>query len=232
MPAPRNGSPSSAARRIRANALLTLSLTLPLTCLASVASAGVTTFTSRASFQASLPAGNFFNNFSGVPDAFSSPVASVTGTGGTPTIGYTITAPTSGLGVFPDTGFKAVGNWNQGQPVVVTFNTGNTFSAGGDIWLSDINGTRVAGTVTVNYSDGSSVLVPSTTTGALGFAGITTDVAALSTMTILSSPDGYLNFSNFSVATAAVPEPSSIALALMGTAGLAAAAVRRRRRRG
>lgn len=229
MPANRTGlaSSSSAARRIRATGLLALSLA----CLASVAPAGVTTFTSRASFEASLPAGNFFNNFSTVPDAFNSPVSSVSGTGGTPSIGYTITAPSAGVGVFPDAGFKAVGNWNQAQPVVVTFNTGNVFSAGADVWLSDINGTRVSGTITVNYSDGSSVLVPSTTTGAFGFAGITTDVAALSTMTILNNPGGYLNFSNFSVATA-VPEPSSIVLALLGTAGLAAAAVRRRQRRG
>jgi MYXO-CTERM domain-containing protein len=197
--------------------------------LAQGATAATTTYTSRSSFESSLPAGSFFNNFSSVPDALASPVTSVTGTGGTPTVGYTITAPTAGLGVFPDAGFKAVGNWNLGQPVVVTLNTGNVFSAGADIWLSDINGNRLAGTITVNYSDGSSVLVPSTTTGAFGFAGITTDVAALSTMTIQNAPGAYLNMSNLSVA---VPEPSSIVLAVMGTAGLAAAAARRRRRHG
>jgi len=227
MPAPRTGFHASCFRCLRATGVLAVSLA----SLCGAASAGVTTFTSRASFEASLPAGNFFNNFSAVPDAFSSPVASVTGTGGTPTIGYTITAPTANVGVFPDTGFKAVGNWNQGQSMVITFNSGNVFSAGGDIWLSDINGTRVAGTVTVNYSDGSSVLVPSTTTGAFGFAGITTDVSALTTMTIVNNPSGYLNLSNFSVATTAVPEPGSIVLAVMGTAGLAGEAMRRRRRR-
>lgn len=224
----RTGLPSSspAARRIRATGLMALAVA----CLATVASAGVTTFTSRASFEASLPAGNYFNNFSAVPDAFNSPVNSVTGTGGTPTIGYTITAPTSGLGVFPDAGFKAVGNWNQGQSMIFTFNTGNVFSAGGDIWISDINGNRLAGDVTVNFSNGSTVSVPSTTTGAFGFAGITTTDAPLTTMTVVNSQTGYLNVSNFSVA--AVPEPSSIVLAVMGTAGLAAGAVRRRRRRG
>jgi hypothetical protein len=194
--------------------------------LAQTASAATTTYTSRSSFESSLPAGSFFNNFSSVPDAFASPVTSVTGTGGTPTVGYTITAPTAGLGVFPDAGFKAVGNWNLGQPVVVTLNTGNVFSAGADLWLSDINGNRLAGTITVNYSDGSSVLVPSTTTGAFGFAGITTDVAALSTMTIQNAPGAYLNMSNLSVA--AVPEPSSIAATALAVAALAGAALRRR----
>jgi hypothetical protein len=194
--------------------------------LAQTATAATTTYTSRSSFESSLPTGSFFNNFSSVPDAFASPVTSVTGTGGTPTLGYTITAPTAGLGVFPDAGFKAVGNWNLGQPVVVTLNTGNVFSAGADLWLSDINGNRLAGTITVNYSDGSSVLVPSTTTGAFGFAGITTDVAALSTMTIQNAPGAYLNMSNLSVA--AVPEPSSIAATALAVAALAGAALRRR----
>jgi hypothetical protein len=194
--------------------------------LAQTATAATTTYTSRSSFESSLPAGSFFNNFSSVPDAVASPVTSVTGTGGTPTLGYTITAPTAGLGVFPDAGFKALGNWNLGQPVVVTLNTGNVFSAGADLWLSDINGNRLAGTITVNYSDGSSVLVPSTTTGAFGFAGITTDVAALSTMTIQNAPGAYLNMSNLSVA--AVPEPSSIAATALAVAALAGAALRRR----
>jgi hypothetical protein len=210
-------------------------LALSVVALASIAlghgsaHAATTTFTSRSAFEASLPAGNYFNNFNTTPDAFNSPVASVTGTGGTPSIGYTITAPTSGLGVFPEAGFKAIGNWAQSNAIVVTFNTGNVFSAGGDIWLADINGNRLAGTVTVNFSDGSTVAVPSTTTGAFGFAGLTTDAAALSTMTLVNSPSGFVNFSNFSVA--AVPEPSSIALAGGGVLCCGGWLVRRARRR-
>lgn len=193
------------------------------------ASAATTTFTSRSSFQSSLPAGNFFNNFSTVPNANVAPVSTVTGTGGTPSIGYTIEAPTTGLGVFPDAGFKAVGNWNLSQNVVVSFNTGNVFSAGADVWLSDIDGNRLAGTLTVNFSDGSSVSVPSTTSGSFGFAGITTDSGALTSMTFVQNPGGYLNFSNFSTA---VPEPSTLAAVAGGLAGIGCMVVRGRRRRG
>ena len=190
--------------------------------------AATTTFTNRSAFESSLPAGYYSNNFSSTPDAFSSPVASVTGTGGTPSVGYTITAPPSGLGVFPDTGFKAVGNWNSANSMVVTFDTGNVASAGADIWLSDINGTRVSGTVTVNFSDGSSVSVPSTTTGAFGFAGITSGAGTLSSMTVVGTGgSSYLNMTNLSAAV--VPEPSSIVTGICGLVGLGVAGLKRRR---
>ncbi|MFM7413033.1 MAG: hypothetical protein ACKO6E_07485, partial [Planctomycetota bacterium] len=105
--------------RFRPLAVASFFVAASLGLCATAAQAATTTYTSRSSFQSSLPAGFYFNDFVGVPDAFISPVTSVTGTGGIPTVGYTITAPTSGLGVFPDAGFKAVGNWNQSQNMVV-----------------------------------------------------------------------------------------------------------------
>ncbi|MFM7206751.1 MAG: PEP-CTERM sorting domain-containing protein [Planctomycetaceae bacterium] len=230
VPAAREKKETAMNRLLRIICGIVIGSAAAIGLLAARAQAGTTTYTSRSSFEASLPTGTYFTNFLSVPDAFNSPVASVTGTGGTPTVGYTITAPTSGLGVFPDAGFKAIGNWNQSQSMIFTFNTGNVASAGADIWISDINGNRLAGNVTVNFSNGSSVSVPSTATGAFGFAGITTTDAPLTTMTVVNSPGGYLNVSNFSVA--AVPEPSSLVLAVLGTAGLAAGAVRRGRRCG
>jgi hypothetical protein len=193
-------------------------LTAVLWMAATFSHAATTIYTDRTVFEASLPTGNFFNNFSGVPDAFNAPVSSVSGSGGTPAISYTITAPTFGLGVFPDISpTKAIGNWTSSNNVVVDFTSGNVFSAGGSFWLTDINGNRQAGSVTVNFSDGSSAVVPSTTTGDYGYLGITADSAPLTQMTIMGTGGStYLNFSNFSTA---VPEPSTYALFLLAGAG-------------
>lgn len=213
--------------RLRVPAVLSA---MVIVSLGWVAQAATTTFTDRAAFESSLPTGFFFNNFSGTPDAFNAPVASVTGTGGTPAVAYEITAPTAGLGVFPDAGFKAVGNWNAAQAVTVTFTTGNVVSAGGDIWLSDINGTRQAGSVTVDFNNGVSlaqIVVPSTTSGTFGFAGITTTDGPISTMTFQPAAGLYLNVSNLSVA--AVPEPAMSGLMAIGVAGLGWLARRHRR---
>ena len=189
------------------------------------AQAATTTYTDRATFEASLPTGFYFNNFSTVPDALAAPVSTVTGSGGTPAVGYDITAPSGGLGVFPDAGFKAVGNWVSSDNVVVSFTTGNVASSGGQVWLSDINGNRLAGNVTVDFSNGSQLVVPSTTSGGFGFAGITTTDGPISTMTLQAVPGSFLNISNLSVAV--VPEPGSIALVGLGAAGLIAACRRR-----
>lgn len=204
----------------------TLVAAVLLAGVTSIATAATTTYTSRSSFEASLPTGYFFNNFSGVPDAFNAPVSSVSGSGGTPAISYTITAPTAGLGVFPDISpTKAIGNWGSSNNLVVDFTSGNVFSAGGSVWLTDISGNRQAGSVTMNFSDGSSAVVPSTTTGDYGYLGITTDAAPLTQMTIVAiGGSTYLNLSNFSTA---VPEPSTMAALVMVAAGIAVVRLRR-----
>lgn len=188
------------------------------------------TFTDRTAFEASLPAGFYFENFLAVPDAFNAPVPTVSGTGGTPQISSIISAPESGVGVFPGTGFKAIGNWNRSQNLVVTFDSGNVFSAGGEVWLSDINGVRLAGNMTVDFANASGILltgtVPSTTSGAFGYLGITTDEGPLTSITLRAASPAYLNLTNVAVA---VPEPSAIAL--LGCAAVCGGWMWRRRSR-
>jgi hypothetical protein len=167
--------------------------------------ASAITFTDRAVFEASLPAGSYFDNFSGVPDAAEVPVPSISLSGGTPAISYEITGPPAGVGVFPDAGFKAIGNWQPSNDVVVTFTSSNVFSAGASVWLSTITGVRVDGSITVDFSDGSTADVPSSsdTNVPFGFIGVTS-TTPLTTMTIRAST-AFLNFSNFSVAAGAAP---------------------------
>lgn len=151
----------------------TLVAAVLLAGVTSIATAATTTFTNRSSFESSLPTGSFSNNFSGVPDATGAPVPSVSGSGGTPTISFTIAAPAGGLGVFPDISpTKAIGNWLSSNNIVVDFTSGNVFSAGGSVWLTDINGNRQAGSVQVLFSDGSMAICPSTTSGDYGYLGI------------------------------------------------------------
>lgn len=161
-------------------------IALCLACVVpTVASGGVVEFTHRATFEASLPAGYYSNNFSTETDAINTPASQVLGQGGTPELGYTITAPTAGLGVFPETGYKAVSNWNSGQAIVVSFTSSpnSVYSASADIWLGDVNGLRQAGNMTVDFGAGNQIVVPSTTSGAFGFAGVTSDTP-LTTMTL------------------------------------------------
>ncbi|MGL4511945.1 MAG: PEP-CTERM sorting domain-containing protein [Lacipirellulaceae bacterium] len=201
-----------------------------LSCAAAVAaavsplgvSAASTTFTDRATFEASLPAGNFFNNFSGVPTALDAPVPSVSGSGGTPVTSYDITSGEAGVGVFPDLGSsKAIGNWQPANDLVVALTSGNVHSAGANFWLSDISGVRQAGSIIVNFSDGTSGVVPSTTSGPYGYFGVTSDTL-LTSMTIVATSN-FLNFSNFSTA---IPEPTS--LVVVATAAAAGLLGRRR----
>jgi hypothetical protein len=187
-----------------------------------------TTFTDRAAFEASLPAGFYANNFDGTTPTFTPITGGVNGSGGTPTATYTVNAVTSGVAAFPDTGFTALGNWTSTENLVVTMTSGNVVSAGAEIWLSDINGNRLDGSVIVDFSDGSQITVPSATSGAFGFAGVTAD-APLSTMTLNAVSGQFLNITNLSVA--AVPEPSAVALGLTAAGVLGGTWIRRRRPR-
>jgi hypothetical protein len=167
-------------------------------------------YTDSAQFEAELPSGFFFNNFSGLAESIGSETA-ISQDGGIPSVSYIISA-TGGVGVFevPDQlTIKSIGNWVSGNNVLVQFTSGNVRWAGANFWLSDIAGTRQAGTVTVTFSNGTVQDATSTTTGAFNFLGLNSSTLLTSMTISTTTSNRFLNFSNFYVA---VPEPSSLFL--------------------
>lgn len=175
-------------------------------------------FTDRSAFESALPAGFYFNDFSGLATSIG-PEASIAQSGGSPTVGYDVSAA-GGLGVFDVAGepFKSLGNWFPLNSVVVQFNTNNVNAAGANLWLTDVNGDRIAGTINVVYSNGTNGVVNSATSGDLGYFGITAANVFGSVTFSTGANDVFVNFSNFSVAS--IPEPSSLLLLGLSTCGL------------
>lgn len=212
----------------RTHAVATLALLASLVA-ASASRATVTTYFSRTTFENSLPAGYFANDFSSVPTATSSAATSVSQSGGTPTLGYEITAPSNGLHVFSYSGARAIGNWDDGDDLVITFTSGDVHSVGATIWLADVTGDPISGTVAVELSNGAEIFVSSSSGGG-SFVGLTDTGTAITTMTLKADTGGaYVAFTNLTVAglgTTAVPGAGVTGLATLGIAGN-----RRRRRR-
>lgn len=175
-------------------------------------------YTDRVAFESALPAGFYFNDFSGLATSIG-PEASIAQSGGSPTVGYNVSAA-GGLGVFDVAGepFKSLGNWFPLNSVVVQFDTNNVNAAGANLWLTDVNGDRIAGTINVVYSNSTNGVVNSSTSGNLGYFGITSANIFGSVTFSTGANDVFVNFSNFSVAS--IPEPSSLLLLGLSTCGL------------
>lgn len=182
-------------------------------------------FTDRAAFEAGLPSGYFFNDFSTAPDAIFDPVGSYSISGGSPEVGYTFTAPPGGLFIATFSGDpnspKFIGPWEDIDDLVINFNTNNVFRAGIEIFIEDFDN-RLAGDVTVDFSNGVSTVVNVPDVGDYAFIGIYSDTV-LTSMTIRAVGGGV--FTNTTSMYAAIPEPSS--LMLCGVA-MGALALRRR----
>jgi len=183
-------------------------------------------FTDRAAFEAGLPSGYFFNDFADAPDAIFGPAASYSASGGSPLVGYTFSGPPGGLFIAPFTGDanspRFIGPWEDSDDLLITFNTGNVFRAGLEIFIEDFDD-RLAGSVTVDFGNGTSTVVNVPEVGDYAFIGIYSDTP-LSWMAIRAVGGGV--YTNTTSMYAAIPEPSSL---LLCGISIVAMAVRRRR---
>lgn len=174
-------------------------------------------FTDRAAFEAGLPSGFFIDTFASAQDAVSAPAPSYSNSGGTPTIGYSITAPSGGLFIGQRVdlpGTKLLGPWEDTDDLKINFHSPDVFRVGMDIGVEDIE--PVARDVTIDLSSGASITF-SLPAVLFSFVGVYSDVP-LEWMTIRAVGDGV--FTNTSRLTTAVPEPSSSVLVLLAS-GLA-----------
>lgn len=182
-------------------------------------------FTDRTAFEAGLPAGYFKDDFSSASVAVGSPADSYVGVGGSPVIGYTITAPTGGLFIGQLLGeptAKFIGPWEDTDDMLVSFNTANVYRVGIDLAVEDAFG-PVARSVTFDFSSGVTATISLPASSNFSFLGLYSDTP-LSWMSVRAVGGGV--FTNTTRLTTAVPEPSSGLMALV----IVCATLRRGRR--
>jgi len=179
-----------------------------------------TTYTSESAFVSALAAGFYLEDFSSQP-AFSSP-ASLSLSGGTPTVSYQISAPGLLYINQDQNGNNAVGNYVQSDNVTVTFTT-PVYAVGAEFYLTDINGNGVAGTTSILFSGGTTGNIPSTMSGPpYGFFGVTS-TTPITSLVINANLSGFVNMANLYTSASPVPEPATGLILLAGITGLACA---------
>ena len=199
----------------------TIPLVAGLVIGAALSVSAQTVYTSESAFVSALAPGYYLETFASQA-AFSAP-ASLSLSGGTPTVSYQISAPNSLFINQDQYGVNAVGNNFQSDNVTISFTT-PVYSVGGEFYLSDIDGFDVAGTTSIIFSDGTTGNIPSTSAGApYGFFGLVS-TTPITSLTINANASGFVNVANFYTSVTPVPEPATAGLMLLsGIVGLACA---------
>lgn len=188
---------------------------IALVAMAASSFASPTVFTSQADFLAHVQPGSYTENFDGLGNGPAGPQSFGTGP-------FAFTASSS-QDLYLAGGF--LGTSQENDALTVNFGAGvNAFGA--DFFAVDLMDAWQAATLTLTLSDGSSFsFAPASL--ADGYRGFTSEVA-ITSLTI-SGPGNslYASLDNLTVGNG-VPEPAS--LALVGLAGVALFATRRRAR--
>ena len=175
------------------------------------------TFNNATDFIAALGTNSYYlNNFSDL-NGSGAPLISYSDTPlGSVTFSYTISAPPDGLYFIAPGGNPAPQTYTGSDPLVVTFTSGNVTAVAGNFWMTDGLGDTVSGTVTVNLSDGTQVVLPSNPSSFVGFTSATPSIY-ITSLNVVSDGSHYATIDNLIVAA---PEPATLVLAGMGAAAL------------
>lgn len=219
-------------------AMVWLCLFAALLCLEPNASAQTTIYTDRAAFEAALQPGSYLETFdgAGTTGEVGSPQA-FTG-GASNQFGYSVaTADATSLfyaGDPTDVTMTDIwlGAFESDTPLVFTISTPNVTAIGGYFFLTSIVNTfPVEGTITISLNNGAAQIAGPLTTETT-FIGFTT-TTPITSLTFTFSPavptTAYTTLNDIIVG-AAIPEPSSMALAAGGLV-FAGALYRLRKRR-
>ena len=204
--------------------LLLLMAVVAMMCMGGMAQAALTWFTTEASFTPNLAPGYYLEDFNYTPWL----ALSSNGLGSPKTFsgnGWTYQLSTTGSGGLdgsptPGSG-GAVSTYYVGSPINVAFTGLLPKAIGGIFWTTDINGAFVSGgTVTLTVVGGGTYTYTDTSNYP-GFTGFLSDTP-ITSMAITPGGGLWATMDHVYVGnTAAVPEPMSILLGIMGLGSVA-----------
>ncbi|MBV9388421.1 MAG: hypothetical protein JOZ78_18515 [Chroococcidiopsidaceae cyanobacterium CP_BM_ER_R8_30] len=178
-----------------------------------------TPFTDQTSFVNSLQTGFYLNNFEQLtPGDTGATNISFAQNGFSYNIADNFPSNPGNLFVIQvNGGSQALSTFFQTDPVIINFTSGNVTAVGGNFFLTDVNNNPIAGNLTINLNDGTSVTFSSSASTNFPFEGFTTTGSTFITSLAL----GGVGFGQFNTIdnlyvgkvqnqTVTVPEPSFV----------------------